>query len=613
MFDYITTICSTLLGFYLPIPDMSVRITVSMATAQIMSSVISYLSITFFPFLQKYLFRGNKVHISIQKNNPIYEQILSYLYHRFIKNIKGCNLQVENGKYKMFIDELHNGYIIDSYQNKSIYVSFNHAKVGVIRNESKNQDQTESKGVDDLFVETQTDINLLKEYVAHIVQEVNQKNDDHRTIHIYRSVGKINKKDENVDIHWQHTEHITNKNIDNTIVSNMVKTNLLDDVDYFIKNEKYYIEHGIPYKRNYVLYGEPGTGKTSLIKVLAAKHNIPIFIINFTVLKSESQFSQLIDEIEEFTLNKLHMVIFEDIEKSGFFNRYDDRPNYNLINSLDGVDEHYGRINILTANDLSVLERDPALLRAGRIDRIIYVTYCTHQQLIGILQLYFGEFKDKLNENIVITPSILIQIIHCYNDINKVLKIINHIVKFNKFSLEKNMENIEQLLIPNTSEQNIETDTNGIQIVNNEPKINIEYCDNFSDDKINKELGITDETISNCYGIKKFHRRYKKSKIMLDRFNKNIEMLNEQIIEKEKVIPSLSQNVLKQKALQLQIDKLKLKKIATEQKVIYYDAHLESSKQQMFIKMNNKVNNTKIVDNTKLDNDAKIVGNVIVV
>jgi SpoVK/Ycf46/Vps4 family AAA+-type ATPase len=62
--------------------------------------------------------------------------------------------------------------------------------------------------------------------------------------------------------------------------------NLIDDVvsdcQTFLTSRKKYEEMAMPYRRGYLLYGEPGCGKSSFIFALASHLNIPICILDLT-------------------------------------------------------------------------------------------------------------------------------------------------------------------------------------------------------------------------------------------------------------------------------------------------------------------------------------------
>ena len=58
--------------------------------------------------------------------------------------------------------------------------------------------------------------------------------------------------------------------------------NILDEIKTFIKSEKRYSELGIRYKKNCLLEGIPGTGKSSFGFAIASELGKDICIINFT-------------------------------------------------------------------------------------------------------------------------------------------------------------------------------------------------------------------------------------------------------------------------------------------------------------------------------------------
>ena len=91
------------------------------------------------------------------------------------------------------------------------------------------------------------------------------------------------KKGVEYSIEWETFTTYSNKNLSNTIISNDVQINLIDDIKNFIESEEYYNTKGLPYKRGYLLYGPPGSGKTSIIKSIANQFSMDIYIINMDV------------------------------------------------------------------------------------------------------------------------------------------------------------------------------------------------------------------------------------------------------------------------------------------------------------------------------------------
>ncbi|CAG8478242.1 2013_t:CDS:2 [Paraglomus occultum] len=68
--------------------------------------------------------------------------------------------------------------------------------------------------------------------------------------------------------------------LSSVILDEGVKERIVTDVEEFIGNGKWYSERGIPYRRGYLLYGPPGSGKSSFIQALAGELGYNICILN---------------------------------------------------------------------------------------------------------------------------------------------------------------------------------------------------------------------------------------------------------------------------------------------------------------------------------------------
>jgi len=69
---------------------------------------------------------------------------------------------------------------------------------------------------------------------------------------------------------WRLFGHPRRKRpLNSVILDKGIMENLINDVDHFLSQPRWYIDRGIPYRRGYLLYGPPGSGKTSAITALA--------------------------------------------------------------------------------------------------------------------------------------------------------------------------------------------------------------------------------------------------------------------------------------------------------------------------------------------------------
>lgn len=60
------------------------------------------------------------------------------------------------------------------------------------------------------------------------------------------------------------------------------KERLLEDAKHFLspQTRRWYQDHGVPYRRGWLLSGIPGSGKTSLVHVVASELELPIYTIS---------------------------------------------------------------------------------------------------------------------------------------------------------------------------------------------------------------------------------------------------------------------------------------------------------------------------------------------
>ncbi|KAH7515410.1 hypothetical protein FEM48_Zijuj10G0023500 [Ziziphus jujuba var. spinosa] len=124
------------------------------------------------------------------------------------------------------------------------------------------------------------------------------------------------------------------------------------------------------------LQGPPGTGKTSLIAAMSSHLKFDIYNLDFTDIQGNSQLRYM-----PLSIYNKSIVVVEDIDCSMKLQNQDSfedqTPNEGkgLLNFVDGLHSCCGesRIIIFTMNYKGL---DQALLRAGRVDTHICLSFC---------------------------------------------------------------------------------------------------------------------------------------------------------------------------------------------------------------------------------------------
>ncbi|EDV07956.1 mitochondrial chaperone BCS1 [Saccharomyces cerevisiae RM11-1a] len=177
------------------------------------------------------------------------------------------------------------------------------------------------------------------------------------------------------------------------ILDSGIKEGILDDVYDFMKNGKWYSDRGIPYRRGYLLYGPPGSGKTSFIQALAGELDYNICILNLSENNlTDDRLNHLMNNMPERSI-----LLLEDIDAAFNKRSQTDEQGFHssvtfsgLLNALDGVTSSEETITFMTTNHPEKL--DAAIMRPGRIDYKVFVGNATPYQVEKMfMKFYPGE------------------------------------------------------------------------------------------------------------------------------------------------------------------------------------------------------------------------------
>ncbi len=175
-----------------------------------------------------------------------------------------------------------------------------------------------------------------------------------------------------------------------------VKQSLNEAVEWPLKNPEIFKRLGIRPPKGIFLYGPPGCGKTLLARAVATESEA-----NFITIKGPEIFSKWVGESEKAireVFRKARMaaptvIFFDEIDSLvprrglGFADSgVTERVISQLLTEMDGIVTLQDIVIIAATNRPDIV--DPAVLRPGRFDRLIYVPEPDEKSRLEIFKIY---------------------------------------------------------------------------------------------------------------------------------------------------------------------------------------------------------------------------------
>ncbi|KAL9245887.1 hypothetical protein vseg_019486 [Gypsophila vaccaria] len=306
---------------------------------------------------------------------------------------------------------------------------------------------------------------VIENYLPHVLATSKSLKDENRNLKLCTLGSRFSCG----NVYWDTINLEHPSTFDTLAMDPDEKYAIISDLDRFVRRRDFYKRVGRAWKRGYLLYGPPGTGKSSLVAAMANYLRFDVYDLQLGNLIRDSDLRRLLLA----TANRSILVI-EDIDCSvQIKNRENQKGSDNgngsshnkppevqltlsgLLNFIDGLWSSCGdeRIIVFTTNHKEKL--DPALLRPGRMDMHIHMSYLTVRGFRLLASNYlevdgnhrlFGEI-ERLIETLNVTPAQVAEELMRFEDADEALLGVTKMLlkmeemKISKEVLENHVEN----------------------------------------------------------------------------------------------------------------------------------------------------------------------------
>ncbi|KAM7250110.1 hypothetical protein ACFE04_021993 [Oxalis oulophora] len=319
--------------------------------------------------------------------NEVYEAAEMYLRAKISPKVKRLKIS-QTIRQKQFAVSVDNGEeISDKFEDISL-------KWRLVSVKSEDDDDSGQKRSFELTFDKKYKDKVIDSYIPYVLEKANEIKQQQKIIKLYCCDCRDDDADEDSDYdeydrgEWGSIDMEHPSTFETLALDQELKEMIMSDLDMFVRRKEFYKKTGKPWKRGYLLYGPPGTGKSSLIAAMANYLKFDVYDLEFSSIHCDSDLRETLLS----TTNRSILVI-EDIDSN--IPDYEDKNTESslsgLMNMIDGLWSSCGdeRIIVFTTNHKDRL--DPALLRPGRMDMHINLSYCTAGGLKILASNYLGD------------------------------------------------------------------------------------------------------------------------------------------------------------------------------------------------------------------------------
>jgi len=336
--------------------------------------------------------------------------------------------KIADGELKYDIQKFIPEHISDKicFNGVNIYYSYKTNKITIFGDQERQKENFEIRLSASIPLKQHDEKNVIDEFVDLCVKEYSKMKSGSKNLQkIYTLKNECSG--------WSVSLKKNTRTFDSVILKNNEQLKIKKILETFYASEKRYNEKNIPYKKGFLFYGHPGTGKTSMINAIANEFNLDIYFVDLRKIGKGNE-DRFLDLLKKINMQKSH-IVFEDIDcmcdsvlerdkkhKLGkeslisqleidlmknkemsmkyskliheMINKNDESHGLNFIlNIFDGVHSFHGMTYTLTTNFPEKL--DKALIRPGRIDHHINFKYCDTEHIKKLFEWFYEKEPEE--------------------------------------------------------------------------------------------------------------------------------------------------------------------------------------------------------------------------
>ncbi len=182
---------------------------------------------------------------------------------------------------------------------------------------------------------------------------------------------------------------------------------ILPEIETWLKHEMWFRSKGVPYRRGYLLHSVPGAGKSTFVRSVAIKFDLPLYVFDLASMDNQS----FVDNWKTAQQNGPAIVLLEDLDTVWKGRQFvatvsakRDALTFDcLLNTISGVGSSDGILLFITTNHVESI--DPALgvpneqgrsTRPGRIDRTIWFGPMEEPQRRKLAEFILSDFPAEI-------------------------------------------------------------------------------------------------------------------------------------------------------------------------------------------------------------------------